>query len=49
VQGYIYSSQECAISKDSAPQDTYTKHARLLKAQADKIELEVGTLKGNLV
>ena len=49
VQGYIHYLQERAMGKDSAPQDTYTERARLLKAQADKTELEVGTLKGNLL
>nr|BDD46852.1 hypothetical protein 17 [bacterium] len=49
VQGYIHYLQERALGKDAAPQDTYTERARLLKAQADKTELEVGTLKGNLI
>lgn len=49
VQGYIHYLQERAMGKDSAPQDTYTERARLLKAQADKTELEVGTLKGKLL
>ena len=49
VQAYIKYLQERAFGKDAAPQDTHLERARLLKAQADKTELEVATMRGSLV
>lgn len=49
VRAYIKYLQERAFGKDAAPQDTHLERARLLKAQADKTELEVDTLRGNLI
>ncbi|MCK5748506.1 MAG: hypothetical protein KAH44_19980 [Oricola sp.] len=49
VRAYIKYLQERAFGKDAAPQDTHLERARLLKAQADKTELEVDTLRGNLM
>ena len=49
VRAYIKYLQERAFGKGAAPQDTHLERARLLKAQADKTEMEVDTLRGNLI
>ena len=49
VRAYIKYLQERAYGRDAAPQDTHLERARLLRAQADKTELEVAVLRGNLV
>ena len=49
VQGYCNYLQDRAFGKDVGPQDSHLERARLLKAQADKTELEVATLQGRLV
>ena len=49
VRAYIKYLQERAFGKSAAPQDTHLERARLLKAQADKTELEVETLRGTLI
>ena len=49
VQGYIAFMQERAFGKDSGALDAHQERARLLKAQADKTELEVQTLNGQLI
>lgn len=49
VQAYIKYLQERAFGNGAAPQDTHFERARLLRAQADKTELEVDTLRGNLI
>jgi len=50
VQGYIKYLQERATGRgEIEPQDTYIERARLLKAQADKTELEVKAMKGELI
>lgn len=50
VQGYVKYLQERAVGRtDIEPQDTYIERARLLKAQADKTELEVKAMNGELI
>ncbi len=50
VQAYIKYLQERATGRgDIEPQDTYIERARLLKAQADKTELEVKAMTGDLI
>ena len=50
VQAYIKYLQDRATGRgDIEPQDTYAERARLLKAQADKTELEVKAMNGELV
>ncbi|MDE3037360.1 MAG: protoporphyrinogen oxidase [Pseudomonadota bacterium] len=50
VQGYIKYLQDRATGRgDIEPQDTYAERARLLKAQADKTELEVKAMNGQLL
>ena len=50
VQGYIKYLQDRATGRgDIEPQDTYIERARLLKAQADKTELEVKAMNGKLM
>lgn len=49
VQSYIKYLQQRAFGNGAAPQDTHLERARLLKAQADKTELEVETMRGNLI
>ena len=50
VQGYVKYLQERAVGRtDIEPQDTYIERARLLKAQADKTELEVMAMNGELI
>lgn len=49
VIAYIKYLQERSVGKDAAPQDTHLQRARLLKAQAEKTELELATMRGNQV
>ena len=49
VRGYIKYLQERAVGKEVIPVDAHLERTRLLKAQADKAELEVKTLLGTLV
>jgi phage terminase Nu1 subunit (DNA packaging protein) len=50
VQGYIkYLQDRSAGRTEIEPQDTYIERARLLKAQADKTELEVKAMNGELI
>jgi phage terminase Nu1 subunit (DNA packaging protein) len=49
TQGYIKYLQDRAAGKDIEPRDTYIERARLLKAQADKTEIEVKALNGDLI
>lgn len=50
VQAYVKYLQERANGRgDIEPQDAYLERARLLKAQADKTELEVKAMNGELI
>jgi phage terminase Nu1 subunit (DNA packaging protein) len=49
VQGYVRYLQERAFGRDCLPRDTHIERARLIRAQADKTELEVEALRGNLI
>ncbi|MFM9889606.1 MAG: hypothetical protein ACKVOE_03030 [Rickettsiales bacterium] len=49
TRAYIKYLQERATGRDIEPQDAYLERARLLKAQADKVELEVKNLNGEVV
>jgi phage terminase Nu1 subunit (DNA packaging protein) len=49
TRAYIKYLQERATGRDIEPQDAYLERARLLKAQADKTELEVKSLNGQVV
>ena len=49
VRAYIKYLQDRAAGRDIEPQDTYAERARLLKAQADKTELEVKSMNGELI
>ena len=49
VRGYIAYLQERAFGKEIIHVDAHQERARLLKAQADKTELEVKTIKGELM
>lgn len=49
TRAYIKYLQERATGRDIEPQDAYLERARLLKAQADKTELEVKNLNGEVV
>jgi phage terminase Nu1 subunit (DNA packaging protein) len=49
VRGYISFLQDRAFGKDIAPVDAHNERTRLLKAQADKTELEVKTITGELI
>ena len=49
VQGYVRYLQERSLGRQSAPEDYHTEKARLVKSQADKAELEVQTIRGELV
>ena len=49
VRGYIKFLQERAFGKDIITIDAHQERARLLKAQADKTELEVKALNGELL
>jgi len=49
VRGYIKYLQERSLGKDLAPIDSHVEKARLLRAQADKTELEVKALQKSLL
>lgn len=49
VRGYIAFLQDRAFGKEVVHVDAHQERARLLKAQADKTELEVKTIKGELM
>ncbi len=49
VRAYINYLQQRAFGQGVTPQDTHLERARLLKAQADKTELEVASLQGRLI
>jgi len=49
VQGYVRYLQERSIGRPNAPEDYHSEKARLVKAQADRAELEVMEISGNLV
>ena len=49
VRGYIAYLQDRAFGKEITHVDAHQERARLLKAQADKTELEVKTLKSELI
>lgn len=49
TRAYIKYLQERAAGRDIEPQDAYLERARLLKAQADKTELEVKSLNGEVL
>jgi phage terminase Nu1 subunit (DNA packaging protein) len=49
VRGYISYLQERAVGKSVEDIDTNKERGRLLKAQADKVDLEVAALRGELV
>ncbi len=49
TRAYIKYLQERATGRDIEPQDAYLERARLLKAQADKTELEVKSLNGQVI
>lgn len=49
VQRYVQYLQERAYGSADTPHDTHLERARLIKAQADKTELEVAQMRGQLV
>ena len=49
VRGYVKYLQDRALGKEIAPIDSHAEKARLLRAQADKTELEVKALQKTLV
>src|ERR1700744_5731074 len=49
VRGYVKYLQDRSLGKDLAPIDSHIEKARLLRAQADKTELEVKALQKNLL
>ncbi len=49
VHGYIRFLQERSVGRPSGPEDYQVEKARLVKNQADKAEIEVQTLSGELV
>jgi phage terminase Nu1 subunit (DNA packaging protein) len=49
VRGYISFLQACAFNKDTKNGDILDERRRLVKAQAEKTELEVKTLKKELL
>lgn len=49
TRAYIKYLQERATGRDIEPQDTYVERARLLKAQADKTELEVKSMNAEVI
>lgn len=49
TKSYIKYLQDRATGRDIEPQDTHLERARLLKAQADKTELEVKAMKQELI
>ncbi len=49
VQHYVRYLQDRAYGNADAPRDTHHERARLIKAQADKTELEVAALRNQLI
>ncbi len=49
VQQYVHYLQDRAFGSGVSAQDTHHERARLIKAQADKTELEVATMRNQLV
>ncbi len=49
IQGYIKYLRERSVGKDNASSDACIAKARLLKGQADKLELEIEEIKKNVV
>ena len=49
VRGYIKYLQDRSLGKDLAPIDSHIEKARLLRAQADKTEMEVKALQKSLL
>lgn len=49
VQGYVRYLQERSLGRTGAPEDYHQEKARLVKLQADKAQLEVDELSGDLV
>jgi len=49
VQGYIRYLQERSLGRPSAPVDYHMEKARLVKTQADRAEIELKELNGELV
>jgi phage terminase Nu1 subunit (DNA packaging protein) len=49
VQQYVRYLQDRAYGNADAPRDTHHERARLIKAQADKTELEVAALRNQLI
>ena len=49
VQRYVQYLQDRAYGNPDAPRDTHHERARLIKAQADKTELEVAALRNQLI
>ena len=49
VQGYIRYLQERSLGRPSAPEDYHSEKARLVKLQADKAEIEIKEMSGELV
>jgi len=49
VQGYVRYLQERSLGRPNAPEDYHAEKARLVKAQADRAELEVMEISGKLV
>ena len=49
TRAYIKYLQDRANGRDIEPHDAYLERARLLKAQADKTELEVKSLNGEVI
>ena len=49
VQRYVQYLQDRAYGSTDAPRDTHHERARLIKAQADKTELEVAALRNQLI
>jgi phage terminase Nu1 subunit (DNA packaging protein) len=49
VRGYVRFLRERAFGKEVAATDLHSEKTRLAKAQADRMELEVGELKGEYI
>ena len=49
VQGYVRYLQERSLGRPNAPEDYHTEKARLVRLQADKAEIELKELNGQLV
>ena len=49
IRDYVRYLRDRAYGKDMRPSDQHTERTRLLKGQADKVELEVGELERSLI